>query len=129
MPSDALLDPVPLGVSGAVTISLEQYLTRVRRKPEHAPVLLTEEERIPYLARRLSAALDQPLTSPGSEGLARLVLGYFQGVDLMLHFAEKALEALRDGESHNRTAVSPDHPRVAVLFVAWSGTHREVQSQ
>ena len=38
------------------------------------------------------------------------------------YFAEKALEALRDGESHNRTAVSPDHPRVAVLFVAWSGT-------
>jgi hypothetical protein len=41
-------------------------------------------------------------------------------------FAEKVLETLRDGASHNRTAVSPEDPRAAVLFVAWRGTHKDV---
>jgi hypothetical protein len=91
--------------------------------------LFDEQERISYVASRLSKALNRPLTSPGSEGLARLVLGRFQGIDLMPHFAEKAIETLRDNESHNRTAVSTEAPHVAVLFVAWNGSHREVQAQ
>lgn len=127
--SSILHDPIPLGVTGSVTIPLQQYLALVGRSPERATVLLDETQRISYLALRLSEALNRPLTSPGSEDLARLVLGHFQGIDVMVHFAEKAMETLRDGEMHNRTAVSPSEPHVAVLFVAWNGTHREVQSQ
>lgn len=61
--------------------------------------------------------------------MARVVLEYFQGIDVILAFAEKAMETLRDGERHDRTVLSPYEPRVAVFFVAWYGTHREVQSQ
>lgn len=129
MSNNILHDPVPLGVTGSVTIPLQQYLARVGRRPERATVLLDETQRISYLALRLSEALNRPLTSPGSEDLARLVLGHFQGIDVMVHFAEKAMETLRDGEMHNRTAISPSEPHVAVLFVAWNGTYREMQSQ
>lgn len=127
--SDTLHDLVPLGVVGSVTIPLKQYVARVGRRPDRTTVLFDEAERISYLALRLSEALNRPLTSLASEGLVRLVLGHFQGTDVMPHFAEKAMETLRDGEMHNRTAVSPGDPRVAVLFVAWNGTHREVQPQ
>ncbi len=112
-----------------MTIPLQQYLTRVGQRPERATVLLDETQRISYLALRLSEALNRPLTSPGSENLAQLVLGHFQGIDVLTIFAEKAMETLRDGEIHNRMAVSQSEPRIAVLFVAWNGTHREVQSQ
>src|SRR5256885_8320777 len=113
MMSNILHDPVPLGVTGSVTIPLQQYLARVGRSPERASVLLDETQRISYLALRLSEALNRPLTSPGSEDLARLVLGHFQGIDVMVHFAEKAMETLRDGKMHNRTAVSQSEPHVA----------------
>ena len=125
----ALPDPVPLGVSGMVTIPRDRYIARVGARAAQTAVLLEEEERIEYVARRLSEALNRPLTNPGSEGIAKLVLAHFQGVDLMPHFAEKAIETLRDGKSHNRTAISPDESHVALLFVAWNGTHREVQSE
>lgn len=127
--SNLLHDPVPLGVAGSVTIPLQQYRARVGRMPDQKTVLLDETERISYLALRLLEAFNRPLTSPGSEGLAQLVLQHFQGTDVISPFAEKAMETLMDREMHNRTAVSPSEPRVAVLFVAWNGTHREVQSQ
>jgi hypothetical protein len=123
-----LCDPVPLGVSGTLTIPLAQYVARLGRKPDRADVLLDEADRITYVARRLSEAIDRPLGSPGSAGLARSVLASFQDVDLMLLFAEKAMETLRDGKIHNRTTVSPNDPHAVVLFVAWSGTHLEVMS-
>ncbi len=127
--SNPLHYPVPLGVAGSVTIPLQRYLARVGKMPGQETVLRDERERISYLAFRLSEALDLPLTNPGSEGLAQLVLGHFLGIDVMSSFAEKAMETLRDGERHDRTAVSPSEPHVAVFFVSWYGTHREVQSQ
>jgi hypothetical protein len=124
-----LPDPVPLGVSGTVTIPRDQYRARLDSKAEGGDLLLDDKKRIAYLAHRLDGALDQPLTSPGSEGLARLILSHFEDIDLLPLLAEKALETLRDGNSHDRVGVSPDDPRLAVWFVAWNGTHREVQSE
>jgi len=126
--SNLLHDPVPLGVSGSVTIPLQQYLARVGRMPEQDTVLLNETERISYLALRLAEALNRPLTGPGMENLARVVLEHFQ-FDVISSFAEKAMETLRDGKKHDRTALSAYEPRVAAFFVAWYGTYREVQSQ
>ena len=126
MPPEALPDPVPLGVSGALKIPLKLYLECAGRNPDRGAILLNDTGRVAYIARRLLGALDQPLTAPSSAGLARPVLAHFSGVDILQAFAEKALETLRDGNSHNRTAISPDQ-LVAVLFVCWNGTHREVQ--
>jgi len=122
-------DPIPLGVSGSVTIPLQRYVALVGSAPRSSSVLLDEEQRISYLGSRISEALDRPLTHPGSEGLARLVLSHFQSVDMVRPFAEKAMQTLRDGASHSFMAVSADEVRVALLFVAWNGSHREVQSQ
>jgi hypothetical protein len=122
-------DPVPLGVSGAVTIPLAQYLAHVGSAPGRSSLLLDEKQRIAYLASRILEALDRPITSPGSEGIARLVLSHFQSVDMVQYFAERAMLTLRDGAMHNFVAVSPDDVHVAVLFVAWNGTHLEVQGQ
>jgi hypothetical protein len=127
--SNLLHDPVPLGVAGSVTIPLQEYLAHVGRMPEQDTILLDDTQRFSYLALRLSEALNRPLTSPGSESLAQLVLQHFQSIDVISLFSEKAMETLRDGERHDRTALSPNEPRVAVFFVAWYGTHREVQSQ
>lgn len=124
-----LPDPVPIGVSGIVTIPREEYRARLAGKVKGKDVLTDDGQRIAYLARRLIEALDRPLTSPGSEGLAHLILGHFEGIDFLPHFAEKVLETLRDGNTHDRVLVSADEPRVAVWFVAWNGTHREVQSE
>jgi hypothetical protein len=129
MATNALPDPVPLGVSGTVKVPLREYAERAGRKPERGALLLDDSDRVAYIARRLSRALDQPLTAPGSAGLARTVLGHFSGLDVLRPFAEKALETLRDGNSHNRTAISPQEPHAVVLFVAWNGTHREIQPQ
>jgi hypothetical protein len=126
MPSISLPDPVPLGVSGSVTVPLKVYRALVGRDPAGQAFLLDDTARVAYITQRLADALDRPLTSPGSAGLAKSALGPFSGVEVLPAFAEKALETLRDGNSHNRTAISPDH-HVAVLFVAWNGTHREVQ--
>ena len=117
---------IPLGVSGTVTVSREEYLISVGREPGPDTVLADESARIAYVAQRLDKALDRPLTSQGSTGLARSVLSCFDPIQLLGAFAEKAIETLRDRNSHNRIAVSPDDPRAAVLFVAWSGTHRDV---
>jgi len=122
-------DAIPLGVAGLVTILGDQYRKVMGRNPDGTSVLFTEEERIAYIARRLAEAIDQPLTVPGSAALARAVLAKFGDLDLMPHFAEKALETLVDGQYHNRMAISQSDPPFAVSFVAWSGTHREVQSQ
>jgi hypothetical protein len=126
MPSITLPDPVPLGVSGSVTVSQKLYRARVGRDPDVRALLLDDTARVAYINSRLAEALDRPLTSPGSAGLAKSALGHFSGLEVLPAFAEKALETLRDGDSHNRTAISPDQ-HVAVLFVAWNGTHREVQ--
>jgi hypothetical protein len=124
-----LRDPVPLGVSGSVTMPLEQYVARVGREPGPPAVLLEERERIAYVAHRLSEALDRPFTNPGSEGWAREVLQSYQETDLLPTFAESAMETLRDQATHSATAISTEDIRVAVMFVAWSGTYREVQPQ
>ena len=122
-------NPIPLGVAGLVTVPWDGYRKLARREPDGASVLFTEEERIAYVARRLADAIDRPLTSPGSAVVARAVLAEFGKLDLMPDFAEKALESIRDGNYHSRLAISPNEPPFALSFVAWSGTHREVQSQ
>jgi hypothetical protein len=86
------------------------------------------DERMRLMAQRLDDALDRPLTHPGSSALARQVLGQFPDTDVLAAFAEKALETLDDGQRHDRLAVSPHEPHVAVDFVAWSGSHLEVQA-
>jgi hypothetical protein len=126
MPYKALPDPVPLGVCGSVTVPLKAFRVRVGRDPDARALLLDDTARVAYITLRLADALDRPLTAPGSAGLAQSVMGHFSGVDVLSAFAEKALETLRDGYSHNRTAISPDQ-HVAVVFVAWKGTHRELQ--
>ena len=127
--ADTFRDSIPLGVSGVVTIPSDKYRKLVRRDPDGASGLFTEEERIAYVARRLAQAIDRPLTAPGSGALAGAVLAKFAQLDLMPPFAEKALESLRDGHYHSRMAISPSNPPFAISFVAWNGTHREVQSQ
>ena len=125
-----LPDPVPLGVCGVETVSLSRYLDGGEAKSEE--VLLNDADRIAYVARRLAEAFQRPLTSPGSESLARSVLqqlGEADRAELFESFAQKGIETLRDGERHDRMAVSADAPHLAVWFVAWSGTHREVQSE
>jgi hypothetical protein len=124
-----LPDPVPLGVCGSVVVPRAQYLAAVDPDNTRQQLLLSDAERLAYVAQRLDEALDRPLTAPGSEGVARSVLSQFGGVDVLTAFAEKAVETMRDGQRHDRTAISPDDPRVAIMFVAWSGTHREVQAE
>jgi hypothetical protein len=126
MPYKALPDPVPLGVSGSVTVPLKAYRVLVGRDPDAHALLLDDTARVAYISLRLADALDRPLTSQGSAGLAQSIMGQFSRDDVLPAFAEKALETLRDGNSHNRTAISPDQ-HLAVLFVAWNGTHRELQ--
>jgi hypothetical protein len=88
-----------------------------------------QDERLRTMAQGLDDAFDRPLTHPGSSAVARQVLSQFPAADDVLSaFAEKALETLEDGRRHDRMAISPDEPRVAVDFVAWSGSHREVQA-
>jgi hypothetical protein len=81
-----------------------------------------------YVAARLDEAFGRPLTHPGSEGLARLVLSRFD-FDFMPHLAEKAVETLQDGLRHDRTMFTPGDLQVGLTFVTWSGTYREVQSE
>jgi hypothetical protein len=126
MPFPTLPEPVPLGVSGSVAVPLKLYRARVGRDPDTRSLLLEDAGRLAYITERLADALERPLTSPGSAGLAKKVLGHFADLVVLPAFAEKALETLRDGNSHNRTAISPDQ-HVGVLFVAWNGTCREMQ--
>jgi hypothetical protein len=70
------------------------------------------------------------LIHPGSEQIALSALALFPNpAQILVAFADKALETLRDGQYHNRLALSPGPPSVAVSFTAWSGTHREVQPE
>jgi hypothetical protein len=89
----------------------------------------SEAELRQYVARRLYEACDRPLTHPGSDGLARQVLGHFDYDVVLVLFAEKALETLVDGQRHDRTAYTHEAPAVGVTFVTWSGTYREVQAE
>jgi hypothetical protein len=81
------------------------------------------------VVERLEASLARPLTGDVWPGVAAASLARFGDVPLLHAFAEKALETLADLERHDRLAVSPEAPRVAIWFVAWSGTHREVQPE
>jgi hypothetical protein len=124
-----LPNPVPLGTSGVVTLPLERYLALAGQEPDtKSSLLLNDEDRVAYIARRISQVLDHPLTTASAAGLARAVFAHFPEIDIALLFAQKALETLRDGEPHNRTLVAPDETRVCVLFAAWNGTHRELQT-
>lgn len=87
------------------------------------------DQRTKLVARRLDEALDRPLRDPTSTNLARLVLGRFGSTDMFSAFAEKAIETLEDGQRHDRMAVSAAKPRVAVIFIAWSGSHGELQAE
>ena len=90
-----------------------------------------EEERRVHVARRLSNSMDQPLTAPGSEGLARLALSQLSDTDLVSvldQFTSKVLETLGDGQRHDTLAVPPGGG-VAMWFRAWPGMHGEVQPQ
>jgi hypothetical protein len=82
------------------------------------------------LATLIEAALRRPLTAPGSQAVADATLSRFPpDTDIIGDFAEKALETLDDGAQHNRMAITSNEPHVAVLFVAWNGTHREMQPE
>jgi hypothetical protein len=90
-------------------------------------VLLDDAERKSFIADRLTEAFARPLTAPGSEVVAGAVLSLFGGVDLISSFAQKGLETLRDGQQHSLMVLSAHEPRVGVMFVAWNGTHVELQ--
>jgi hypothetical protein len=124
----SLPDPVPLGVAGTATLSRARYIAAVGELAgQNQQLLVGDSERMVYIAGRLSEAMTRPLTHPGSEMLAQVVLQRFSESPLPM-FAEKALETLRDGCRHDRTAISTTQPHCAVMFVAWYGTHREVQA-
>jgi hypothetical protein len=124
-----LPDPVPLGVSGSVVVPRTQYAARVGTNARTDSVLVSEADRTTYVARRLANALQRPLAGRGSEAIAKAALTYFPDIDALAVLAEKGIESLRDGQRHDRLLLSAATPRVAVWFVAWNGTHREVQSE
>ena len=121
-----LPDPVPLGVSGALTLPRARYQALAGQgQPE---ILADDPARLAYLARRLDVAIGRPLIGQGSDALVRAVLGLFPKPEIIvIAFAEKALESLRDGAHHDRMVVPEDGPRAIIWFHAWNGTHREVQ--
>jgi hypothetical protein len=81
------------------------------------------------LARRIDAAIDRPLTHPGSQALARRFLDRFDGhADLADAFAGKALQTLADGQLHSLAVISPDAPVVAIHAQTWYGGHLEHQA-
>jgi hypothetical protein len=89
-----------------------------------------DDARVSKAAIRIAEAFERPLTAPGSESLARLVLAQFGPTDLVSSFAKKAIQTLDDGHSHSLAVVSPEGTqRFAVTFVTWNGTHREVQAE
>src|SRR5690242_13893247 len=83
------------------------------------------------LAQTLREALTRPLTGEIWPGLADAVFERF-GEDLpqvMDAFVEKSQQTLSDFQRHDRLMFSAAEPRVGLWFVAWSGTHREVQAE
>jgi hypothetical protein len=90
---------------------------------------LNEPTKIAKLTALLADALDHPLTSPGSEQLAALVLQESGSKEeLLAAFASKCLQTLDDGTPHSVVVVSPRQDFVT-SFVAWNGTHQEVQPE
>jgi hypothetical protein len=89
--------------------------------------MAADAARIDQVARALAEALDRPITGEVWPGLAAAALARFGDMPVLDGFAEKALETVADDERHDRLAISLEPPRIAVWFVAWSGTHREVQ--
>jgi hypothetical protein len=127
MEINTLPDPVPLGVSGELTVARADYLRLTGGRPSEAP-LLDDPARAAYLSRRITAAMAQPEIPEGSRHLADLVLSRIDA-DIPALLAEKALATLRDGEPHSATVSAADPPHAAVLFVAFNGSARELQAQ
>jgi len=122
-----LPDPVPLGVSGTLSVPRSHYEAASARKGR-IDVLCDDRTRIAYLVHRLEDAFNRPLTFPGSGAIARAMLGLFPEPEVAVTaFAEKALQTLRDGARHDRIALPQGSLPIAVCFVSWNGTHREVQ--
>jgi hypothetical protein len=92
-----------------------------------APNRHDESDRTVKLGALIVDALERPLTAPGSEKLAALVLQACGSQREWLPlFVKKCLQTLDDGNPHSMGLVSPRQDFVG-SFVAWHGTHREVQ--
>jgi hypothetical protein len=82
------------------------------------------------VAHAIADALTRPLTGEIWPGLTDAVFERFgEDARLMDTFVEKSLQTLTDFERHDRLMFSGSEPRVGLWFVAWSGTHREVQPE
>ena len=86
---------------------------------------LTRED----VLHRLTQAMDAPLTQPGSQDLALEVIDQFTDSlpELMEMLVDKMLATISDGERHDSLALSINRT-VALWFVVWPGSHREVQA-
>ncbi|MDR4467195.1 MAG: hypothetical protein MRJ68_02735 [Nitrospira sp.] len=114
----------PLGISGLVSvprnrISIDCATTGTSQ------FLFTDEERLSWLARRLERQLDFPVIAPGSGVIARQILQRFP-TDLGPEFAKKLLLTVRDGEMHSMLMISGKDKPVAVCFVCWRGSPRDL---
>jgi hypothetical protein len=116
-------DEVPLGISGLITVPRTRGVDSTV-----AQFLYTDEDRVRCLAARLERQLDSPLIAPGSGAIARRILNRFP-TDPRPHFANKLLLTVRDGEMHSMVAKSGADKPVAVCFVSWRGTWRELISK
>jgi hypothetical protein len=125
----ALPDPVPLGVAGIVTVPRSVYLAHSTSTGPAADLLLDDAARTAFIGAQLALAMRRPVTGPATAHLAQLVLEADAAEDICRSFAEKALETLRDGRRHDRSITVATTARFAVTFVAWNGTHREVQAE
>jgi hypothetical protein len=91
-----------------------------------------ESSRLDEMQQALTDAFKRPLTTPGSEARAELILSKFGGMDQVVEaFAKKALQTLDDGNMHSTLIYAPTggEEDYMVAFVAWNGTHREVQAE
>ncbi len=106
---------IPLGVSGVVSVPRD-------RVPAGAAgqFLLTDDDRVRWLASRLERQLDSPVIAPGTGVIARRILQRFPR-DPRPEFAKKLLLTSRDGQMHSTVAVSGNEKPVAVCFVCWRG--------
>src|SRR4051812_12408978 len=83
-----------------------------------------------HIAQAISEALTRPITDEIWPGLANAVFERFgDDAQLMDTFVEKSVQTLGDFERHDRLMFSRSEPRDGLWFVAWSGTHREVQPE
>jgi hypothetical protein len=80
-----------------------------------------------HIVQLIAEAMDRPLIAPGSNALAAAVLKSFPDpMELFVGFAGKVKETLEDDTRHNRVAIQPGTPPVAISFNAWPGSHMEV---